>query len=102
MHKSLMALSLGLCLSACNWVQLTSEGRGVQLSQANQVQSCNRIGSTRSQTLGKLLVVERGSNKLQNELVTLARNEAGTMGGNTIVPESVISEGQQTFGVYRC
>ena len=39
---------------------------------------------------------------MQDELLRLARNEAGSMGGNAIVPESVIEEGRQTFGVYSC
>jgi hypothetical protein len=35
-------------------------------------------------------------------LLTLARNEAGSMGVNVVVPESLIDKGQQSFGVYRC
>jgi hypothetical protein len=49
-----------------------------------------------------LVVVERGGERLQDELIRLARNEAGDLGGNVIVPESVIEEGRQSFGVYRC
>ncbi|MBL4573298.1 MAG: DUF4156 domain-containing protein, partial [Gammaproteobacteria bacterium] len=40
--------------------------------------------------------------RLQEELLTLARNEAGRMGGNTVVPESLIDGGEQDFGVYNC
>jgi hypothetical protein len=46
--------------------------------------------------------VDRGSEKVQDELITLARNEAGTLGGNTIVPDGTIEEGRQRFVVYRC
>ncbi|GIT20632.1 MAG: hypothetical protein CM1200mP40_03140 [Gammaproteobacteria bacterium] len=52
--------------------------------------------------LSRLVVVERGGERLQDELIRLARNEAGDLGGNVIVPESVIEEGRQSFGVYRC
>jgi hypothetical protein len=49
-----------------------------------------------------MLFLDRNSARLELELVTLARNEAGTMGGNAVVAESVITDGQQRFGVYRC
>lgn len=98
---SLAGLAL-LFLTACNWVQLTDAGRGVTLTSAQVVSACTRVGRARVQTLSRVTVVERGGEKLQNELLVLARNEAGDLGGNYIVPETVIDEGQQTFGVYRC
>ena len=36
------------------------------------------------------------------ELRIVARNSAARMGGDTIVPLTVIEEGQQTFVVYKC
>ena len=56
----------------------------------------------RKRTVRAMVIVQRGAEQLQDELTALARNEAGRMGGNTIVPESVIDEGQQSFGVYSC
>ncbi len=102
MKKILITSFLLAMLVGCNWVQLTSEGRGVRLANSNEVGNCSRIGRTTSQTLSRVAIVERGSDKLQQELLTLARNEAGRMGGNTVAPESLISQGQQTFGVYTC
>lgn len=104
MNKLSIAVGLALALSNCSssWVQLTAEGEGViQLPLAN-VTGCTRIGSTRSSTLNKMLFLDRNSARLELELVTLARNEAGTMGGNAVVSESAIADGQQRFGVYRC
>lgn len=100
---ALISLSLlSLTLTACTWVQLTSEGEGVRLAGAAQVANCERIGSATARTLGEIVTVERGGGKLQTELLTLARNEAGRMGGNTVVPESLINDGQQSYGVYTC
>ena len=104
MLKLFIAFIAVLTLSNCasTWVQLTPEGeKVVQLPLAN-VSNCTRIGSTRSSTLNKMLFLERNRAKLELELVTLARNEAGTTGGNAIVAESEIADGQQRFGVYRC
>lgn len=102
MNKLLLTGLALVALTGCNWVQITDAGRGVTLTSAELVTACTRVGRARVQSLSKIVVLERGSDKLQNELLILARNEAGDLGGNYIVPESVISEGQQTFGVYRC
>jgi hypothetical protein len=93
-----------LLLAACkSWVQLTPEGSNVELvGDASRVANCARVGRANVQTLGKIIVVERGGQRLQDELLTLARNEAADLDGDTVVPESLISNGEQVFGVYRC
>ncbi len=98
--SALSALMLGC--GASNWVQLTAPARQVSLALPAQVSSCTRIGTSTANALDKVAFLQRGSQKLQEELVTLARNEAADMGGNRVVAESVIAEGRQTFGVFRC
>ncbi|MEX0964330.1 MAG: DUF4156 domain-containing protein [Pseudohongiellaceae bacterium] len=102
MKNCLLSTVIVLLISSCTWVQLTAEGEAVRLSGARLVENCERIGRTTARTLGEIVTVERGGGKQQAEILVLARNEAGRMGGNTIVPESVITDGQQEFGVYRC
>ena len=97
-------LSIAILLSAvtgCNWVQVTTEGVEVALVEATEVGNCQRIGQTRSKTLSRI-IFQRGAKTLQEELVSLARNDAGGLGGNTIVAESSIEGGEQVFGVYTC
>ena len=60
------------------------------------------LSSANVQTLGKIIVVERGGQRLQDELLTLARNEAADLGGDTVVPESFMANGAQVFGVFKC
>ncbi len=97
-------LGTSFALASCqSWVQLTQEGSQVEvIGDASRVTHCTRVGRARVQTLGKIVVVERGSQRLQDELLTLARNEAADLGGDTIVPESIITDGEQIYGVYRC
>lgn len=103
MQKLLMLSLLLVSIAGCsNWVQVTSAGQNVRVATAADVSNCSRVGRTRTNTLGRIVGVERGAERLQTELQSLARNEAGDMGGNVVVPESIIEEGQQTFGVYRC
>jgi hypothetical protein len=103
MSKIIFLLLTTLLLASCNnWVQVTREGQSVRLVTASDVMNCARVGSTQAQTLGRVIGLERGAERLQEELSRIARNEAGDLGGNAIVPESLIADGRQTFGVYRC
>lgn len=92
-----------LTLAACSsWVQLTAAGQQVEIRSISQVSSCERIGRASSSTMDRLLLIERSSERQQDELFTLARNEAGDMGGNVIVAVNEVTDGQQRFDVYRC
>ncbi len=102
MRKIFSLITLAALSVSCTWVQLTGEGQGVRLATVSQTAGCTRVGTTTSTTREALWIAERGSEKVQHELVTLARNEAGSMGGNTIAPEGAIEEGKQRFTVYRC
>jgi len=103
MKKLLIPLVLLSSITACSsWVQVSEDGQGVRVATAAEVSNCGRIGRANSKTLGSVVFVERGAERLQSELQSLARNEAGAMGGNVIVPESLIEDGEQTFGVYSC
>jgi hypothetical protein len=103
MRKIILAIGLGTALSACgNWVNLTAAGRLVTVATPAEVAGCRRVGTSNASALSEIVFVERGSAKLQAELIDLARNEAADMGGNRIVVESPITDGRQTFGVYSC
>lgn len=102
MLKLVPVLLLSAAISSCTWVGVAVEGENVRLAQASEVGDCSRLGRTRSKTLNKIVGIGRGADKLQEELVVLARNEGGVMGGNVIVAESLIEEGEQSFGVYSC
>jgi hypothetical protein len=102
MKNFLLVAIAAIALTGCTWVQLTAEGENVSLAGVDVIGNCERIGRATAKTLGKIVAVERGGGRLQEELLTLARNEAGRMGGNTVVPESLINDGEQDFGVYNC
>jgi hypothetical protein len=90
-------------LSACGtWVQVTSAGEGVRVASPVEVSACTRLGRSTANALDGIGFIDRSAAKLQEELINLARNEAGDMDGNRIVVESPISEGTQSFGIYRC
>lgn len=100
----LAALSAAATITACRteWVQLIPEGEQVSLATPAEVAECRRLGSTTVNGTDSIAFVQRSARQLQEELVRLARNEAGLMDGNRIVPESTIVDGRQTFGVHKC
>lgn len=104
LQQSALIMGAALALQACssNWVQLTPEGRQVIVATAAQVANCSRVGTANVNALDNIAFVQRGAAKLQEELEMLARNEGGALGGNRVTPESTITDGRQTFGVYRC
>lgn len=102
MKNFLLVAIAAIALTGCTWVQLAAEGENVSLAGVDVIGNCERIGRATAKTLSKIVALERGGGRLQEELLTLARNEAGRMGGNTVVPESLINDGEQDFGVYNC
>ncbi|MGQ9424952.1 DUF4156 domain-containing protein [Gilvimarinus sp. F26214L] len=100
--KLLTASVVLLTLNACSWVKLTPGAEQVYLRTQDQVAGCQRIGQTTSQVMDKVGFLDRSERKKAEELVTLARNEAASMGGDSIVPLSEPTAGRQQFAVYRC
>jgi hypothetical protein len=102
MKKIIATATIALTLSACSWVQVTTNGQAVRLVQTkNDVSSCKELGSTTTAVMSKFFI-ERDHDKVARELADLARNTAAEMNGDTIVPTSPIKDGKRTFGIYKC
>jgi prefoldin subunit 5 len=91
-----------LGLQACTWVKATEAGAKVVVSDGAGVSNCERKGEVESALKSRVGAFERNATKVAGELEILARNEAAKMGGDTVVAESNVRDGKQTFGVYRC
>jgi hypothetical protein len=96
------AIGLGLALlSGCVGVRLTAQGAAVAQAVAAEVGGCVLVGrvtsSVPSQALNRL-----SPGKVREQLIVLARNEAPGLGGDTIVPDGPLEQGQQEFNVFRC
>lgn len=97
-----VAVLASTLITGCSWVKLVPGAGQVEVVTAAEATQCERIGSATAKSLNKLGFIERNKDKLQTELNTMARNEAEGIGGNTVVAESAITQGQQKFGIYRC
>jgi sulfatase maturation enzyme AslB (radical SAM superfamily) len=89
-------------LSSCTWVETTKEGSEVLLVKSYNVQSCQHLGSTKATVKHEIGPVTRSEDKVTEELVTLAKNHAADMGGDSIVAAGPMTDGSMTFDVYRC
>ena len=90
-----------LALQACTWVEVDEAGARVAQRTAAEVAGCRNLGQASVHTTDKVLLT-RDPRTVQAEVIALAKNQAGDMGGNAIVPAGPINGGSQSFDVYRC
>ncbi len=96
-------LTLLTLVSGCSsWVDLKPEGQDVRIARSSEVGSCKSIGHVISNTTDSLAGVPRDQATIEDELNRLSRNQAGHIGGDTIVPQGVTQNGVRTYAVYRC
>ncbi len=101
MRRSAAAALLTAMVTGCTWIELTDAGAEVAQGNAEDVRDCRQVGNVAASTQDRV-VVERGRGKVAEELIVLARNEAATLGGDTVVPRGPMQDGEQVFDVYRC
>lgn len=90
--------------SACTWVKPTQLGSEVRFVEQTDrtFETCTELGTITSMVKDKIGPVNRSQEKVDLELITIAKNEAVEMGGDTIVPSGPESNGRRAFTVYRC
>ena len=99
-----MSLALfGMCIAAfgCSWVRTTPGGANVREETAANVTACQEVGTAYGTTQTSV-GLPRNADVIREEQVTLARNQAAKIGGDTIVQAGAPSGGTLTFNVYRC
>ena len=101
MNKIICIASAAIMLSACSTLKLTEGGEKVRVLDPAEVSSCKNLGRTNTSVTDRV-IFERPADAVAEELQIVARNSSARMGGDTIVPLTVIEEGQQTFVVYKC
>ncbi len=101
MKQIICMISAAMLLSACSSLKLTEGGEKVRVLDPAEISTCKNMGRTNTSVTARV-VIERPADTVAKELRTVARNSAARMGGDTIVPLTVIENGQQTFVVYKC
>lgn len=98
----LSLVGLAAIVSACSFVSLNPQAQNVTvLPKATPVANCKLLGSTDVSIWSKASTFQ-SQQSAESQLDTLARNQAATMGGNTVIANDEIKDGQRTYSVYNC
>ena len=93
-----------LLLSACSST-LIGERLGadqIVVAEATQVGQCKSLGRTTVSVLATLGPITRGNETVEENLVQMARNEAVSKGGDTVVKGNSLEYGKRSFELFRC
>jgi hypothetical protein len=101
MKQIICMISAAMLLSACSSLKLTEGGEKIRVLEPAEVSTCKNMGRTNTSVTARV-IIERPADSIAEELSIVSRNSAARMGGDTIVPLTVIEDGHQTFVVYKC
>lgn len=103
MRVLMLTLCATAALSSCAWVKMAPGADAVRVVRADQpLSACERRGEVSVSVKDRLGPYERNDIRVRDELETLARNEAPSLGGDTIQPRGEPADGEQRFSVWRC
>ena len=88
--------------AGCSWVKPKAGAESVALVKASHVSACKLLGNTTSQVKDSVGILKRRDKKVTEELISLAKNAAIGLGGDTIVAKGDSQDGSQQFNIYRC
>ena len=104
MKPSFLLATLGAAsLAACSWgIKLDSGGEKVRVAWDGNVAGCKDAGKVTVSVLDHVGPVDRSGLKVSDELEIMARNEAASLGADTIRPLGEPRDGAQSWGAYTC
>jgi hypothetical protein len=89
-------------IAGCGVPKLNDESEKVRVLSPDEVTSCRELGKSSASVLSKVAGIPRPESAIEEELETMGRNAAADMGGDTIVPLTVIEDGKRSFQIYKC
>lgn len=98
----LSTILLAAMLSGCTWVRTDPGAERVQVAESHEVRGCERLGQTTVSLRDRVGAVQRRPGRVADELAVLGRNSAAEIGGDTIVADGPVEDGQRRFSIYRC
>jgi len=101
-HLLITLTTASLLITGCATVKLSTGAEKVRILAPNEVSTCKKLGQSNTSVTAKALGIPRPVETVAKELENIARNSAAKMGGDTIVPLTVIENGEQSFVVYKC
>lgn len=103
MKPSFALTALAALLGACSWgIKLDSGGEKVRVAWDGNTGDCHDAGKVTVSVLDHVGPVDRNGMKVSDELEIMARNEAASLGADTIRPLGEPRDGAQSWGAYTC
>lgn len=93
---------ISLFQGACAWLRPAETVKQVRLVTAEELEGCTHVGTTHVSVIDHLDEMQAEEGRVAEALLSLARNSALQFGGDSIVEISNISEGTQSFAIFRC
>ena len=100
--KLIFVCVVALLSIACTWVKPLPGSAEVALVKPAHTQNCTKVGAVYANTTNRILGIHRSTKKVNDELLVLAKKEAHTLGGDTLVALGPVIEGKQRFDAYQC
>ena len=98
-----LSAALLCALSARTWVKMEPQGATVRVARVgDDVSSCTRRGEVGVSVRDNIALYQRNELKVRDELETMARNEASSLGADTVQALNQPSDGEQRFAAYAC
>jgi hypothetical protein len=106
LNRHVLCLS-AVCLSvsflpACTWVEPSKESSEVTLVKSFNVNACKKLSTTTVSVAQKVGIITRSDETVTEELLTLAKNKAAEIGGDSIVAQGPAVDGSMKFDIYKC
>lgn len=103
MRALLVSALIAATVTACTWVPIETAGKAVQVLPAGPIPGgCQAKGEIVVSVKDKVAFYNRNALRVQEELETLARNEAPSAGANAVQAAAAPSDGSQRFKAYSC
>ena len=101
--RLLIASLLLVSTTACTWVPIEADGKAVRVIAAGAAPAdCTPRGEIVVSVKNKVGFYERNALRVQEELETLARNEASSVAANTVQPLGRPADGEQRYAAWQC
>ncbi|KAF1013433.1 MAG: hypothetical protein GAK31_03582 [Stenotrophomonas maltophilia] len=101
--RVLLLSALMLSATACTWVPIEPVGKTVRVLPAGPAPAgCINKGEVAVTVKSKVGFYNRNPLRVQEELETLARNEAPSAGANAVQADGTVADGSQRFNAFQC
>ncbi|MUV13066.1 DUF4156 domain-containing protein [Noviluteimonas gilva] len=101
MRLKIVALALVCTLPACTWVHMAPGASAVTVVQGVPA-GCEKRGEVEVSVKDSVAFYDRNALRVQDELETLARNEAPGLGADTVQALGPPADGSQRYAAWKC